>query len=884
MPLLLHSKSNPLRWASIWWNVRICISKEVQFFYFYLSFFHGPWYSLGKQSDKLEDTIMKRNNVILRLLMLCGLLTMFFSAVSAFSPSYQVFFYYDNDLCDFELYCGNEPVQNGDYVSKTYDDSSLGANEVPLWFDITNIEEGYRIRDVQVNDMSVPYATIGHYGEGTFSITRDAFIEVILEEIPDTLPGLAQVGIYTLDEYSGDNIPVEAVMLEYGVCERLQASVLTTDGYVTELDYSDAYPDFLISYEWEFSTDGNNWIPFHGNNRWELYIPYVGMPDGYPENYFMDLPNYYLRVHVRGPEQHFSNADIYSAPIPVNNPAAMPTQYRLTLNYNPSLCTLTPIVFNGMYGEEVENGALLDPGSDVCLFLDYLSPGARIRDCTINAERYDRYDGTSYFMSLLDYEQIEFIMNSNTSVDLVVENDYTVSTVESATISTSGSDTPLQSIELDRNTDFLDVDVVYENGVKDPDYFPSCRWQYSLDGTNWIDLDNSSYNDRLNITMYRNGISLIDAKDYYLRAQLIGRTKYCTTSTGTYIYTDPILVNPTAPPEPENPGFKLTFIYDDSLCDFSVYDWYTDIPVSNGGVLPIDPDANRAYGVMEITNIKDGYRIKDFLINGDSRVSTMIDGAYGGGAFTINKNSTLEVVLEQIPDPLPCIASATIHLQSGDGAPLTSVTFTPGEVENVYANINFSDSTAEYPDYFTSCRWEYSTDKGATWTEVPGWGRISNFYAAWSWYTEQYDIDFMAMQDYYLRVCVEPKDYYSQTPDGNDVCSAPILVNPTQSPEPPAPAPEVCPEFADICDVEIEQDGSSLSVVLRKTEDMPEMFTFTSWVAKYDDNGRMVGLEALAHTVTADGMRFDSQTASDGDLLFILTGSHVPVINALTLN
>jgi len=263
----------------------------------------------------------------------------------------------------------------------------------------------------------------------------------------------------------------------------------------------------------------------------------------------MDLQNYYLRVHVVGMERHI-NGDVYSAPIAVNHSDAAPTGYKLTVNYDPTLCSVSMYSFDGPYGDEILPDTLISPGSEVTVFLDSIQSGARIRDCLVNGNRYNPLSDTRYALDLMNGGQpsISFFMNSDTTVDLTLEPGGTLPCVQSATISADSSNIPLQTVTFAYDTmEWLDVDVIYENGVDAPAFFPVCHWEYSTDnGASWIEID-QYFNERFKASAYNPGFQFISEKDYLLRAKLIGRTNYCMTANGSYIYTDPILVNPSAP-------------------------------------------------------------------------------------------------------------------------------------------------------------------------------------------------------------------------------------------------------------------------------------------------------------------------------------------------
>ncbi len=226
------------------------------------------------------------------------------------------------------------------------------------------------------------------------------------------------------------------------------------------------------------------------------------------------------------------------------------------------------------------------------------------------------------------------------------------------------------------------------------------------------------------------------------------------------------------------PMYDLSLSYDDSLCTVRIYDGNTqdeDEPtvfVTGDGQRAQVPQGS--WLIFDIYDIKEGYRIKSVTLNGTDYTDGFIDGGYGGmGISDIERDYSLVAVMEKVPDPLPAISDAFIYLAGAAGTPITSVTFSDA-LDRVYANVSFSDGE-DHPDYFARCEWEYSTDNGATWQEVPGWGWHDNFYAAWSWFESEYGMDFMTMQDYLLRVHATPKQDYSI----GSFYSIPITVNPS---------------------------------------------------------------------------------------------------------
>lgn len=260
--------------------------------------------------------------------------------------------------------------------------------------------------------------------------------------------------------------------------------------------------------------------------------------------------------------------------------------------------------------------------------------------------------------------------------------------------------------------------------------------------------------------------------------------------SGTLAFLMVVLLFPAAPIVAESvaavEGYTLIYDYPADLCDFTVYDWHDaeKTPIDSGGMLPYNTEKNRAYGVFTISNIAEGYRIADFLVNGVSRKDAMINGAYGGCAITINTDSTLKVVLEEVPEQLATIQSVELYthqLAQAGSVPAANITFGV-DLKGLHAVVTYADGES-YPSYFASADWEYSTDGGVTWITVPGWGRSTNFNAAWSGFSNPIfcdpAMDFMTMQNYKLRVKAIPKEYYSTVSDSAGVYSPVVSVNST---------------------------------------------------------------------------------------------------------
>ena len=223
-------------------------------------------------------------------------------------------------------------------------------------------------------------------------------------------------------------------------------------------------------------------------------------------------------------------------------------------------------------------------------------------------------------------------------------------------------------------------------------------------------------------------------------------------------------------------GYKLTYVYPEDLCELSAYDWYDAdrTPIENGGILPINTEKNQTYGVFEAKNIADGYRIKRFTVTGTSTVDMtqgFVNGAYGGIAMSIREDSVVTLELEPVPEELPSITGVTLYTdQAGTTPAQENISYGEGDTgSRLYGIAAYSDG-GNYPVYYTTGQWEYSTD-GVTWLRTESWG--SNRYDFWPGWPYHEELDFLT-DSYDLRLCAQPRDLYTT---GGNVYSNVLHVN-----------------------------------------------------------------------------------------------------------
>ena len=209
----------------------------------------------------------------------------------------------------------------------------------------------------------------------------------------------------------------------------------------------------------------------------------------------------------------------------------------------------------------------------------------------------------------------------------------------------------------------------------------------------------------------------------------------------------------------------LTFEYPENLCTMYAYD------VDNTAATYYSGDRAPAGTFMayEIKDIAEGYRIGNVTVNGSDWTSGFVNGAYGGLATSLNKDTTIVVSLEQIPEVLPTVTEVTLTM---DSEPVSG-SVTIDENTGFLGQASYSDGK-EYPDYYIGGVWEYSID-GTTWTQDLIWGsNRCDYWPGWgSRPADEYPID-MVTGSYDLRLRVTPKNLYAA---GGEVLSNVIHIN-----------------------------------------------------------------------------------------------------------
>lgn len=176
--------------------------------------------------------------------------------------------------------------------------------------------------------------------------------------------------------------------------------------------------------------------------------------------------------------------------------------------------------------------------------------------------------------------------------------------------------------------------------------------------------------------------------------------------------------------------------------------------------------------LLEISNIKSGYRIGSVILNDLDRTEGFVNGGYGSLSFTTQaKDYTLTARMEEIPDPLPSVTKVTLYTDAAGKEPAPeNINYTSASKENeLYGIASFSDGQT-HPNYYATGQWQYSAD-GTTWHDTETWG--SNRFDFWPGWDNHTELDFLNAS-YDLRLMVEPQNLYTT---GNPVSSNVIHVN-----------------------------------------------------------------------------------------------------------
>lgn len=214
---------------------------------------------------------------------------------------------YPKELCTFTVRVPNTEQTWPLDSDIPYDE---GKDYVWLDFEIGEIAPGYRIKRVRMDggDRTESFVNGGYGGMATY-IRADTAIQVELEEIPDSLPSVAGVRLYTdaaLTREAEEHISYEAGS--------------TGDRLYGKGTYSDGgdYPSYYATGQWEFSTDGVTWRPTRtwGSNRWDFW-------PGWQYHTELDFvsASYDIRLRVTPNNRYTSGGEVLSNVVHVNGGA-----------------------------------------------------------------------------------------------------------------------------------------------------------------------------------------------------------------------------------------------------------------------------------------------------------------------------------------------------------------------------------------------------------------------------------------------------------------------------------------------------------------------------------------------------------------------------------
>ena len=208
---------------------------------------------------------------------------------------------------------------------------------------------------------------------------------------------------------------------------------------------------------------------------------------------------------------------------------------------------------------------------------------------------------------------------------------------------------------------------------------------------------------------------------------------------------------------------KITVEYDASLATLSMYDNKTNAAVSNGSTLTINENGWTNQIVIQF-KIADYYRIKSVTINNEDNTADFVEGAYGGMGKAFNSDTIIKLTVEKTPASLPYVAGARIYAgRTKQNATLVGDSYTVDQdTFKLWAYPNFTDG-GTYPEYYARGNWQFSLD-GTSWYNCNdyGWSNRTDFWPGWKYWPEKTPINFLTANNYYLRIQLNGRQYYSQ--------------------------------------------------------------------------------------------------------------------------
>ncbi len=252
--------------------------------------------------------------VLLSVCLLVGLLP---TTALADKESVTLSLNYDDTLCDIRVIDGNTQSSENPtvFVSGNGQSASVPSGSWAI-FQITNIRDGYRIGSVTLNgtDRTQSFVNGAYGGLGISNISRDYALTAVMETIPDTLPSVTSVTLYTDEagtQPAAENITYTSESTE----ARLYGKATFSDGV--------EYPVYYATGQWQFSTDGTTWqnTECWGSNRFDF-------SPGWSLHKELDFLNasYDIRLKVNPQDLYTTGSSVYSNVIHINGGAvAAPT-------------------------------------------------------------------------------------------------------------------------------------------------------------------------------------------------------------------------------------------------------------------------------------------------------------------------------------------------------------------------------------------------------------------------------------------------------------------------------------------------------------------------------------------------------------------------------
>ena len=316
--------------------------------------------------------------VLLTVCLLVGLLP---TTALANTESVTLSLNYDDTLCNIRVMDGNTQSSENPtvFVSGNGQSASVPSGSWII-FEITNIQDGYRIGSVTLNGADSTKGFVnGAYGTLSFSnISTDYTLEAVMEEIPDTLPEVTSVTLYT--DSAGTQPAAENInYTSESTNARLYGKATFSDG--------GEYPVYYARGQWQYSLDGETWNNTRswGSNRFDFWPGWQ-----YHEELDFLTASYDIRLKVNPQDLYTTGSSVYSNVIHINGGAeAAPTDPE-----NPATDVVLYVGGVDMVKSGTADGAVYDAASNTltltnATILDYHAAGGT--DDSVSAVRAGIY-------------------------------------------------------------------------------------------------------------------------------------------------------------------------------------------------------------------------------------------------------------------------------------------------------------------------------------------------------------------------------------------------------------------------------------------------------------------------------------------------------------